>query len=130
MKCLIGVHLKTLLSIWNHLKASPFHPTMTSGEGTSTSLSTSSQVAAFCDSSDDDFLGIDLMNLDFTVSSALSDWNVNKNEKSKDIPCKFHDGFSGSCWKGSNCPYGHETFSGEKFAQGILNKHDNFSSQN
>lgn len=81
MKCLIGVHLKTLLSIWNHLKASPFHPTMTSGEGTSTSLSTSSQVAAFCDSSDDDFLGIDLMNLDFTVSSALSDWNVNKNEK-------------------------------------------------
>lgn len=35
----------------------------------------------------------------------------------KDTPCKFHDGFSGRCWKGSLCPYSHAMYTGGKFAE-------------
>ncbi|ODM92063.1 Tudor domain-containing protein 6 [Orchesella cincta] len=40
-----------------------------------------------------------------------------KEGRAKDVPCRFHTGFSGTCWKGSNCPYSHEKYTGGYFAR-------------
>lgn len=40
-----------------------------------------------------------------------------KEKSIKDTPCKFHDGFSGSCWKGSSCMYSHKPYTGGEFSK-------------
>ncbi|CAL8116969.1 unnamed protein product [Orchesella dallaii] len=40
-----------------------------------------------------------------------------KEGRAKDVPCRFHNGFSQKCWKGSNCPYSHDLYTGGVFAQ-------------
>ncbi|CAL8115566.1 unnamed protein product [Orchesella dallaii] len=40
-----------------------------------------------------------------------------KEDRTKDVPCRFHNGFSQTCWKGSTCPYSHDLYTGGVFAQ-------------
>lgn len=54
----------------------------------------------------------------YTLERDIQQSLVTFNERrTEDVPCKFHDGFSGTCWKGAKCFHGHKKYTGGVFAK-------------
>lgn len=64
------------------------------------------------------FMTFNPMEQDYKSTSVRDDAEVEVTDKRK-IPCKFHNGISGKCWKGADCQYGHQIYTGGVFSERI-----------